>query len=69
MRVAYYVIFSDSGWMIERHGQHYGPFANREEAVREAVYVASYSLRHGLEAEVIVQRNAASETSLRSYVV
>jgi hypothetical protein len=57
MRVAYYVIFHDGGWVIERHGQYYGPFACREDAVKEAVYVAEYSIRHGLEAEVIVQRS------------
>jgi hypothetical protein len=56
MRVAYYVTLRDGRWMIERHGQYYGPFACREDAVKEAVYVAEYSIRHGLEAEVVVQR-------------
>ena len=46
--------------MIERHGQYYGPFACREDAVKEAVYVAEYSIRHGLQAEVVVQRNEPS---------
>jgi len=60
MRVAYYVKLRDRGWMIERHGQYYGPFACREDAVKEAVYVAEYSIRHGLQAEVVVQRNEPS---------
>ena len=38
-----------------------------EEAVKEAVYVADYSIRHGIEAEVIVERNDAEEGTLRSY--
>lgn len=46
--------------MIERHGQCYGPFAGREDAVKEAVYVAEYSTRHGLQAEVVVQRHEPS---------
>jgi hypothetical protein len=66
MRVAYYVIFHERGWMIERHGQYYGPFTCQEEAVREAVYVADYSIRHGLEAEVVVERTAAPKASLNS---
>jgi hypothetical protein len=61
MHVAYYVTLRDGRWMIERHGQHYGPFACREDAVKEAVYVAEYSIRHGLQAEVIVQRNEPSD--------
>ena len=61
MRVAYYVMLRDRRWMIERHGQYYGPFACRDDAVREAVYVAEYSIRHGLQAEVIVQRNELSD--------
>ena len=60
MRVAYYVTLRDGRWMIERHGQYYGPFACREDAVKEAVYVAEYSIRHGLQAEVVVQRNEPS---------
>ena len=60
MRVAYNVKLRDRGWMIERHGQYYGPFACREDAVKEAVYVAEYSIRHGLQAEVVVQRNEPS---------
>lgn len=31
----------------------------------EAVYVAEYSIRHGLKAEVIVQRNELPEYSPR----
>jgi hypothetical protein len=61
MRVAYYIKIRDGRWMIERHGQCYGPFACREDAVKEAVYVAEYSIRHGLDAEVIVQRNEPSD--------
>ena len=60
MRVAYYVTLRDGRWMIERHGQCYGPFACREDAVKEAVYVAEYSIRHGLHAEVVVQRHEPS---------
>ncbi len=61
MHVAYYVSLRDGEWMIERHGQYYGPFPSREDAVREAVYVAEYSIRHGLQAEIIVQRNEFSD--------
>jgi hypothetical protein len=61
MRVAYYITIRDGRWVIERHGQCYGPFACREDAVKEAVYVAGYSIRHGLEAEVIVQRTETSD--------
>jgi hypothetical protein len=65
MRVAYYVSLRDGEWMIERHGQYYGPFASREDAVKEAVYVAEYSIRHGLQAEIIVQRNESSDNGLK----
>jgi hypothetical protein len=54
--VAYCVIRRDEGWMIERHGQFYGPYSSQQEAVREAVYVANYSINHGLPAEVVVQK-------------
>jgi len=57
MRVEYYVIFYDGGWMIKRQGQFYGPYSSQQEAVREAVYVATYSIDHGMEAEVIVQKD------------
>jgi hypothetical protein len=57
MRIQYYVIFYDGGWMIKRQGQFYGPYSSRQEAVREAVYVATHSIDHGLEAEVIVQKD------------
>jgi hypothetical protein len=56
MRVEYCVVLRDSGWMIEREGQLYGPYSSQQEAVREAVYVANYSINHGLQAEVIVQK-------------
>jgi hypothetical protein len=62
MHVAYYVILRNGRWMIERHGQYYGPFTCREDALKEAVYVAEYSIRHGLHAEVIVQRNEFQAT-------
>jgi hypothetical protein len=68
MRVEYYVVFRDGGWMIKRHGQFYGPYSSQQEAVREAVYVATYSIDHGLEAEVIVQKDAP-KTYLGSYLV
>jgi hypothetical protein len=42
--------------MIERQGHLYGPYASRQDAVNEAVYVANYSTTHGLQAEVIVQK-------------
>lgn len=57
MRVEYYVIFHDGGWMIKREGQLYGPYPSQQEAVCEAVFVATYSIDHGLEAEVIVQKD------------
>jgi hypothetical protein len=44
--------------MIERHGYFYGPYNSRQEAVEEALYVARYSIEHGLEAQVIVQQEA-----------
>jgi hypothetical protein len=54
--VEYCVVHRDEGWMIERHGQFYGPYSTQDEAVREAMYVANYSMSHGLPAEVIVQK-------------
>jgi hypothetical protein len=69
MRVEYFVLFHDAGWMIRRHGRCYGPYASRQEAVREAVYVANYSITHGLEAEVIVQEDEPNKKSLGSYLV
>lgn len=56
MRVEYYVVQRPEGWMIERHGQYYGPYPCREKAVQEALYVADYSIKRGLEAQVTVQR-------------
>jgi hypothetical protein len=41
--------------MIEREGQLYGPYSSKQEAVYEAVYVANYSISHGLQAEVSVR--------------
>jgi hypothetical protein len=41
--------------MIKREGQLYGPYSSQQEALREAIYVANYSISHGLQAEVIVQ--------------
>lgn len=58
MRVEYYVILQNEGWMIQRQGKLYGPYPSWQEAVGEAVYVARYSIDHGLEAEVIVQTDA-----------
>ena len=55
MAVEYHIALRNEGWMIEREGQHYGPYASKQEAMREAVYVANYSISHGLQAEVIVQ--------------
>lgn len=59
MCVEYCIILRDEGWMIDRQGQLYGPYSSQQEAVREAVYVANYSINHGLEAEVIVQNRTA----------
>jgi hypothetical protein len=59
MCVEYCIILRDEGWMIDRQGQLYGPYSSQQEAVREAVYVANYSIHHGLEAEVIVQNRTA----------
>jgi hypothetical protein len=52
MRVEYCIVVHDKGWMIERQGQFYGPYASKQEAVREATYVANYSTDHGLRAQV-----------------
>jgi len=60
MCVEYCIILRDGGWMIERQGQLYGPYSSQEEAVREAVYVANYSISHGLQAQVIVQKHRAA---------
>jgi len=54
--IEYCVVRRDEGWMIERQGQLYGPYSSQHEAVREAVYVANYSIDHGLPAEVVVQK-------------
>jgi hypothetical protein len=56
MSVEYRINLREQGWMIERQGQHYGPYSSQQEAVREATYVANYSINHGLGAEVIVQK-------------
>lgn len=56
MAVEYRVALCEQGWMIEREGQLYGPYASKQEAVREAVYVVNYSNSHGLKAEVIVEK-------------
>jgi hypothetical protein len=55
MGVEYCVILRDEGWMIERHGHLYGPYSSQQEAMHEAVYVANYSINHGLPAEVLLQ--------------
>ena len=55
MVVEYRIALRNEGWMIEREGQLYGPYLSKQEAVREALYVANYSINHGLEAEVVVQ--------------
>ena len=55
MAVEYRIALRNEGWMIEREGQLYGPYLSKQEAVREALYVANYSINHGLEAEVVVQ--------------
>ena len=62
MRVEYYVVHRPGGWMIERHGQYYGPYPSREKAVQEALYVANYSIKCGLEAHVTVQRETGAGT-------
>jgi len=54
--IEYCVVRRDNGWMIERDGQFYGPYTSQREAVSEAVYVANYSINHGLPAEVVVQK-------------
>ena len=63
MCVEYCVILRDGSWMIERQGQLYGPYSSQQEAVREAVYVANYSINHGLQAQVIVQKYRAAFTA------
>jgi hypothetical protein len=56
MAVEYHIALRDEGWMIDREGQLYGPYSSQQEAMREAVYVADYSIHHGLPAEVIVEK-------------
>jgi hypothetical protein len=56
MAVEYRIALRNEGWMIEREGQLYGPYGSKQEALSEAVYVANYSISHGLQAEVIVQK-------------
>jgi hypothetical protein len=53
--IEYCIVQHDKGWMIDRQGQCFGPYSSKQDAVREAVYVANYSTNHGLQAEVIVQ--------------
>jgi hypothetical protein len=53
MSVEYRINLREQGWMIERQGQLYGPYSSQQEAVREAIYVANYSINHGLQAQVI----------------
>jgi hypothetical protein len=53
--IEYCIVQHDKGWMIDRQGYFYGPYTSKQDAVREAVYVANYSTNHGLHAEVIVQ--------------
>lgn len=69
MRVEYYIIFHDAGWVIKREEQIYGPYSSLAEAVREAAYVADYSSRHGIEAAVIVQKDAPRKIELGRYLV
>lgn len=57
MRVEYCIVLRDEGWMIERQGQFYGPYSSKQEAVREATYVAKYSTEHGLRAQVITHKS------------
>jgi hypothetical protein len=54
--IEYRVVRRDNGWMIERDTQFYGPYTSQKEAMREAAYVANYSINHGLPAEVVVQK-------------
>lgn len=54
--IEYCVVRRDNGWMIERNGQFYGPYTSQDEAVREAAYVANYSINHGLPAEVVMHK-------------
>jgi hypothetical protein len=69
MRVEYYVLFHDGGWVIKRQEQIYGPYSSLDEAVREAVYVANYSISRGIGAAVIVQSNRPQTIAFRSYLV
>jgi hypothetical protein len=55
MAIEYRIALCERGWMIEREGQLYGPYSSKQEAVHEAVYVANYSINHGLQAEVRVR--------------
>lgn len=65
MAVEYRIALRNEGWIIEREGQLYGPYASKQDAVREAFYVANYSISHGLQAEVIVQKYSGKLDRLR----
>jgi hypothetical protein len=66
MRVEYCIVLRDEGWMIERQGQFYGPYSSKQEAVREATYVANYSTEHGLRAQVITHKSDELLVTLRT---
>jgi hypothetical protein len=68
MSVEYRINVREQGWMIERQGQLYGPYSSQQEAVREATYVANYSINHGLQAEVIVQNLDRLIAALRTII-
>ena len=55
--------------MIKRQEQFYGPYSSLDEAVREAVYVANYSISRGIGAAVIVQNNRPQTIAFGSYLV
>jgi hypothetical protein len=53
IRALYYVVKHNEEWKISYEGKHYGPYANRPQAMQEAVNAAHRSGSHGYAAEVL----------------
>ncbi len=54
-RSHYFVVFDQDGWRIQCDGENSETYANRHDAVRDAVSLAHLDGRNGRDAEVIVQ--------------
>jgi hypothetical protein len=49
-----YVVESEGGtWLVRRDGRHYGPYADRGAAIRQAIDAARTSGRNDWRAEVL----------------